>query len=696
MIYPENPIDVPEGLTKVSKKYTQKVVLAILGLVLFFVLYFFMIVGFGYLAYYNFLEFQTDRGSMFNLAISIGAIMLFLFTLKFIFKRNSFNDKITKEISHKDNRDLYDFIMKIAADAKASVPKKILIDYDVNASVSFNSTFWSLFSPGKKNLRIGLALVNGLNISEFKAVVAHEFGHFSQSSMRIGSYVYMTNKIIHDMIFERDYWDRALEIWRSVDIRLSFIAWIITPFVWLIRQLLFLLYKLLNILHASLSREMEFHADKVAVSLTGSKAIIEALWKLEHVHTAWNETLSHTGTAASQKIYTENLFLHHQDLLNDKQTVIENLIKNREKDDKGREIIFKEKDMYSSLDMYASHPSGKDREENAKTPFIEGVEDTSDSWSLFNNPENMQEEITKRMYLHAMGVSKEELVQSSEKMINFINEEKQTEQIFGEEYLGNFQERYFTIPEKKSIAIHNPFSNYTIEQIKTEYSKLIKEILPELMKPAKEFEGHFKVLVEMSNGINKSKFFEYKGTKYKKKNIKFAAERIDKEKMEYFEQAFNDWDRDLIQLSYMASNESERESYLGTLDMLEICQANLKRTVSQNTRIINLYNELSSQGSVSEDAVIGLIRETNLIIPIFSKGIDDLEETEFIPLPNIESKEEMLQLLGKDKVLSRITQKSFEDGKFAELLDFSSSVIYTYNRMIFKITASILKPLEIL
>ncbi len=36
-----------------------------------------------------------------------------------------------------------------------------------------------MFFP-TKDLVVGIGLINAFNISEFKAVVAHEFGHFSQ------------------------------------------------------------------------------------------------------------------------------------------------------------------------------------------------------------------------------------------------------------------------------------------------------------------------------------------------------------------------------------------------------------------------------------------------------------------------------------------------------------------------------------
>ena len=83
----------------------------------------------------------------------------------------------------------------------------IFIDPDVNAYVSYTNVWLSLFFPTRKELTIGLGLVSTLNVSEFKAVIAHEFGHFSQKSMKIGSYIHSANTIIHDMIYNRDKWD---------------------------------------------------------------------------------------------------------------------------------------------------------------------------------------------------------------------------------------------------------------------------------------------------------------------------------------------------------------------------------------------------------------------------------------------------------------------------------------------------------
>ena len=73
-----------------------------------------------------------------------------------------------------------------------------------------------MFFPVRKNLQIGLGLVNIVSVSEFKAVMAHEFGHFSQRSMKVGSYVYNVNKVIFNMLYENESYQKLISGWGSV------------------------------------------------------------------------------------------------------------------------------------------------------------------------------------------------------------------------------------------------------------------------------------------------------------------------------------------------------------------------------------------------------------------------------------------------------------------------------------------------
>ena len=74
-------------------------------------------------------------------------------------------------------------------------------------------TFGVFFFPIKKNLEIGLGLSDGTSVEEVKSIIAHEFGHFSQNSMKVGSTVYVTNTVLHDLIYAEDFWDRFVDKW---------------------------------------------------------------------------------------------------------------------------------------------------------------------------------------------------------------------------------------------------------------------------------------------------------------------------------------------------------------------------------------------------------------------------------------------------------------------------------------------------
>lgn len=58
---------------------------------------------------------------------------------------------------------------------------------------------------------VGLGLFVNTNTEEVKSIIAHEFGHFAQSSMKIGSVIYYLNTVMYDMAFQEDRWDAWLD-----------------------------------------------------------------------------------------------------------------------------------------------------------------------------------------------------------------------------------------------------------------------------------------------------------------------------------------------------------------------------------------------------------------------------------------------------------------------------------------------------
>src|SRR5262249_53693075 len=132
--------------------------------------------------------------------------------------------------------DLFAFIRRICADTGAPFPKHIYVTPEVNAAVFYHSSFLNLFFPTRKNLLIGLGLVNNLNISEFKAVLAHEFGHFSQKSMKLGTYVYVANRVLADIIYGRDFLDDIVNQAKGWDLRIAIFAWVFLGILWGLRK----------------------------------------------------------------------------------------------------------------------------------------------------------------------------------------------------------------------------------------------------------------------------------------------------------------------------------------------------------------------------------------------------------------------------------------------------------------------------
>lgn len=127
---------------------------------------------------------------------------MLVFLVKFIFAVSQDVNSDRVEITEAEQPRLFAFIRRLAGETQVPFPKKIFLSSNVNACVFYNSSFRSMFLPIRKNLEIGLGLVNSVNLSELKAVIAHEFGHFSQKSMKLGSFTYNVNRIVYNMLAE--------------------------------------------------------------------------------------------------------------------------------------------------------------------------------------------------------------------------------------------------------------------------------------------------------------------------------------------------------------------------------------------------------------------------------------------------------------------------------------------------------------
>jgi len=165
---------------------------------------------------------------------------------------------------------LFDLVERITDAIGAPMPDEILVDSEANASAHLTR---GAFSKGL-TLTIGMPLLYGLDMQSLTGVLAHEFGHFTQRvGMRSSTLVHQINYWFHRQVHERDSWDRFVDKWLETENVILTLAAIIAQLgSFLVRLLLQLLSTLASLFSYSLSREMEFDADRYEINLVGSAA----------------------------------------------------------------------------------------------------------------------------------------------------------------------------------------------------------------------------------------------------------------------------------------------------------------------------------------------------------------------------------------------------------------------------------------
>lgn len=408
--YPPAPAQVPASITRLDSAYRFRSAAMLFSLLLFLIFYLALIAGVAWLMYLIFqIPIETQRGSSrgtvwafifkFGGMASLGLLLVFL--VKGLFKGQRMPRDQYLQLTEKDSPQLLKFIHQVCADTGAPKPRRIYASADVNASVIFDSSLLNLIIPPRKDLLIGLGLVNSLQLHEFKAVLAHEFGHFAQKSAGMGSYLSLANRVIHDIVYSRDGWDRFVDQWSAIDLRISFPAWGLKGILWVLRKILGGTLKGLNLLHLSLSRQLEFNADNVSVSVCGSDSLIHALSRLEFAQEALNDASQSLHAAADHGHFTDDLFYH--------QTCAERRLRQLRKqprlglppelpEDSTVQLQVFQEEHDGIPDHLRSHPTHLMREKNAKRIYLRSQIDERSPWILFDNREALCRDMSEVFY----------------------------------------------------------------------------------------------------------------------------------------------------------------------------------------------------------------------------------------------------------------------------------------------------------
>lgn len=145
---------------------------------------------------------------------------------------------------------LFAEIDRVASDMRQAAPEEVYLVPDINAFVAERG---GLLGWGSRRIMgLGLPLLQMLSVSQFRAVLAHEYGHYAGDDTRLGPWLY---KAREDMGRTLESFEEGSLVGLAVDAYGRLFMWVTQAF----------------------SREQEYAADLWAASLYGRKAIAEGL-----------------------------------------------------------------------------------------------------------------------------------------------------------------------------------------------------------------------------------------------------------------------------------------------------------------------------------------------------------------------------------------------------------------------------------
>ena len=494
---------------QVSSQFKSSLAASIASIILFIVTYLLLfafsialVIGCGFLALMLVSRGVTLNGIVFAVGIMAIGLLIFYYVIKYFFKYNKASTDKLISITSKDYPEIFEIINKVTQKVGTKSPHKVYLSPDVNASVTYNSSFLSLLFPIRKNLIIGYPLLITYTQEELAAILAHEFGHFAQKSMHVGSYVYYSNNIIYDMLYDNEGVNNVLSGCAS---NFAVIAAVIIRGIQAILQRV---YKIVNINYLKLSREMEFHADEIATNVAGSKVFVDALRKIEKASTVYYYTINLT-----QAVYDKEQKLFPNFFTNFKYCYTQEC-----KQEDASNIIFEKKSKLQFQDLWSTHPSTEDRIaaiEVLDIPRKRVAE--SDSFHLEDKISD-EEELTRFVY-DSMDV----------KMNQIILEPSVFEEKYNSLQNDEFPINYNTYYNNISVFTFDIDEEIDKEATIKIFDDFFNDDILDRVQSIVTLSADINQLYDIENGVVSVKHFYYDKDKYKKADSKYLINKLEEE-----------------------------------------------------------------------------------------------------------------------------------------------------------------------
>jgi Zn-dependent protease with chaperone function len=595
--YPPPPSNVDVSVLQPGKEFRAGVFDVLKSIVAFIATYVFLVcaslalaAACAVAAYWLVVSVSHFLVLVFGVGLVCFGILIIYFISKFVFNTTSVDRSRMTEITAKDQPILFDFISRVAKETHAPLPKHIYLSPDSNASVFYDSNFFSLFLPVRKNLNVGLALVNTVNVTEFKAILAHEFGHFSQKSMKLGVYVYHVKHIIHDMLFNNREYDETVEGFGKVSGVFMFFAELTKVVVGSIQEILTDIYERINESGSSLSRQMEFHADAVAASVSGSAPLIDALYRLELSEFAYQQLLTLYNGWIPENRKAMNAYQHHSYLMKHlAKTFSIDIVNNQVKVSIETQKKFSVRRV-AVKDQWASHPSTADREKALCKLNFQSVPIHDSAWSLFSNAPQLQSMMTDELYDGVKFNGSPMVLDDNGFQVLF--EEMVGRYCHHKDYKGFYDRRSITVFDPEKVISRRTSTN-KLEDILTEKTVGLQSCIDGLI-------ADIRLLQFVGGKSSNVKTFDFDGIKRSTDEAKDLIKLLTVELKEA-ESALRNADEEIFLLYYQRSAERGNaevaaHGYMNMFNVTKTADQEVKHATSMISEASQLLQRRVSEG----------------------------------------------------------------------------------------------------
>ncbi|MGV3598502.1 MAG: M48 family metallopeptidase [Bacteroidota bacterium] len=603
------------------------------GIVFFFTVYLISltisVVALFYSIYYTsmLVESATNLLTIFIFIGANGFLLIVIFFLVKIFIPNGRSSTIKRcelEIDEATQPRLFELINTVADEVKTIRPKKVFLLPDVSASVHHQANLFSLFNSSKQNLSIGLGLIQVMTEQELKAVLAHELAHFSQNVTRVSEFIYRVNKLIIDLLYSDNKWEKSIgesSEWSSI---FGFFSEITLAVTSVLKSIFQKLYNIINIEFLSLSRDLEFHADSIAVSITGTDALKNGLYKIELADVAYNRLSEHLDKYFDEGKLLKNLYPAYRWMLEytGKRNELET--------ENGLPIVTA--NFYKQIilprvnfkDQWASHPSLPERVSNIEKSGFSKKYDSKPALRLITNEENIEEQLTRLIYESSgIELAKMDFIIAEEAIDKISETQKalQTHESYNHFYFSRVLD--IDIDELVEKYDRKQIENITFQSI---YSKENRKKIDRLIQNVNDKY----VLESIATKRLKLTWFEFDNVKYKRKESSKLLQQLSHE-IEMQSKWLKDLDESAFLFNYaLAEKKGEvAQKKLQNSYNINISASKLSGLV---TNYLGHYQNqvLTLQNMMNQEAVSNYLRTINNDERKFKKELNSYLQQDFI------------------------------------------------------------------